>query len=261
MTAYSSILVEGLDNIAIIRLNDEKTLNAASRRMLSELASALAEATQTSRAILLTGAGRAFCSGINLQDGQKTDAVDYDTGAVLESHINPLMLQLKTLPVPLVVAVNGAAAGIGCSLALAGDFILAAENSYFLQAFQRIGLVPDGGSTFLLARSAGRVRAMEMILLGEKLPAARALDWGLINRVEPIEALLPAAIAVAKRLAAGPTRALSITRVMCWDALEMGFAEQLARERELQQLAGATADFQEGIAAFREKRPARFQGK
>ena len=257
---YSKIICETRGDVAIIRMNDEKTLNAISPRMAEELRDALDKIGTSSRALILTGAGRGFCSGANL-GAIDVSAPDYDAGAVLETHYNALMLQLRALPIPFIAAVNGAAAGIGCAIALAADLSVAAESSYFLQAFRRIGLVPDGGSAFLLTRAAGRARAMEMMLLGDKIPATKALEWGLINRVVPTTALDDTALALAAELAAGPTKALSAIRKMCWDALETDFGPQLESERILQRDAGRTADFREGVTAFREKRPARFTGR
>jgi 2-(1,2-epoxy-1,2-dihydrophenyl)acetyl-CoA isomerase len=256
---YSKIICEARGDVAIIRLNDEQTLNAVSAGMVEELRDALDEACRSSGAIILTGRGRAFCSGANLGDFD-INSPDYDAGAVLATHSNPLMLQLRALPVPLITAVNGPAAGIGCALALAADLIVAADGSYFLQAFRRIGLVPDGGSAFLLTRAVGRMRAMEMMLLGEKIPAAKAFEWGLINRLVPAESLADTSLALACELAAGPRKSLSAIRKMCWDALESGFAAQLERESVLQRDAGRTADYREGVAAFLQKRPARFIG-
>lgn len=256
---YSKIICEARGDVAIIRLNDEGTLNALSVGMVEELRDALARACTSSGAIILTGTGRGFCSGADLGD-LDISSPDYDLGAVLATHGNPLMLQLRALPVPFITAVNGAAAGVGCALALAADLVVAADSSYFLQAFRRIGLVPDGGSAFLLTRAAGRARAMEMMLLGEKIPAAKALEWGLINRVVPADSLADTAFALACELAAGPRRALAAIRKMCWDALESGFAAQLERERVLQREAGRTAEYREGVAAFLQKRPARFNG-
>jgi 2-(1,2-epoxy-1,2-dihydrophenyl)acetyl-CoA isomerase len=257
---YSKISCETRGDVAIIRLNDEKTLNAASPEMAGELRGALDEVGTSSRALILTGTGRGFCSGANL-GSLDVSAPDYDAGAVLETHYNPLMLQLRALPIPFITAVNGAAAGLGCALALAGDLIVAAESSYFMQAFRRVGLVPDGGSAFLLTRAAGRARAMQMMLLGEKIPAAQALEWGLVNRVVPSKALEDTALGLADELAAGPTKALSAIRKMCWDALETGFGPQLDGERVLQRDTGRTADHREGVTAFLEKRQARFSGR
>jgi 2-(1,2-epoxy-1,2-dihydrophenyl)acetyl-CoA isomerase len=177
------------------------------------------------------------------------------------THFSPIMLAIKNLPVPIVTAVNGAAAGIGCAIALAGDMIVASDRAYFLQAFRRIALVPDGGSAFLLTRGAGRARTMEMMLMGEKLPAQKALEWGLVNRVVPHEELQSSALALAAELAAGPSSVLRMIRKMCWDSLDSSFDDQIAAERDLQRIAGRTADHREGITAFLEKRPAAFVGK
>jgi 2-(1,2-epoxy-1,2-dihydrophenyl)acetyl-CoA isomerase len=256
----SLVIHEKHGDVAVIRMNDEKLLNAASLAMADELLDAFGMAARQSRAIVFTGEGRGFCSGPNLS-GLDPQAPDYDAGAPLVSHFNPMMRMLRNLPIPLVTAVNGVAAGIGCALALAGDIILASEKAYFLQAFRRVALVPDGASAFLLTRAVGRVRAMEMMLVGERIPAAKALDWGLINRVVLHEELQDAALAVASELAAGPAMALAMIRKMCWDSLETGFEGQLAADTQMQRVAGRTADHREGFAAFIDKRPARFTGR
>jgi len=161
---------------------------------------------------------------------------------------------------PIVPAVNGAAAGVGCSLALMGDIIVAAESAYFLQAFRRIGLVPDGGSTYLLPRMIDRARAMEMALLGERVPAAKALEWGLINCVVADADLMDEARRLAVELANGP-KALGLIRKLMWQSLDAQWSDQLTHERQTQAIAGKTDDFLEGIAAFLQKRPARFAGR
>ena len=167
---------------------------------------------------------------------------------------------IRDLPVPFVTAVNGPAAGVGCSLALMGDLIVASRSAYFLQAFRRIGLVPDGGSTYLLTRMVGRARAMEMTLLGEKLPAETAFAWGLINRLVEPDDLIPTARGLAADLASGPG-SLSLIRRLIWQAEDTAWGEQLDAERRAQAQAGASADFAEGVRAFLEKRPARFSGQ
>lgn len=255
------IETECKDGIGIVRLNDPATLNALDLAMVEAIGMAL-DTLSDSRCIVLTGAGKAFSSGANLQGGGNAGAAadDLDMGSTLESHINPLMTRLRDLPVPWISSVRGAAAGVGCALALAADLIVASEESYFLQAFARIGLIPDGGSTFLLARAAGRVRAMEMILLGDRIPATRALDWGLINRVVPDDALEDETMTLATRLAAGPTKSLGYARRVAWTGAEAGWEESLAAERKLQREAGQTADFAEGVTAFLQKRPAAFTG-
>jgi 2-(1,2-epoxy-1,2-dihydrophenyl)acetyl-CoA isomerase len=167
---------------------------------------------------------------------------------------------MREMPVPLVTAVNGAAAGVGCSLALLGDLIVAGESAYFLQAFRRIGLVPDGGSTYLLPRAIGKARAMEMALLGEKVGAAKALEWGLINRCVPDAELMGEAMALARALADGPA-SLGLTRQLLWGSLDADWPAQLHRERLAQKTAGKTEDFAEGVGAFLAKRPAAFKGR
>lgn len=248
------------DDVAIIALNDPATMNAAGIDMIDGLFGAFKKAVGEARAIVLTGEGRGFCSGANLGAGPGSNvSKDRDAGDALESHYNPFMTMVRDLPIPIVTAVNGAAAGVGCSLALMGDIILASQSAYFLQAFRRIGLVPDGGSSYLLPRSIGRARAMEMMLLGEKLPAPKALEWGLINRCLPDHELMPAAKAMATELAHGP-KSLAMIRKLAWSGLDAHWRDQLDTERKTQREAGRTQDFAEGVAAFLQKRPAKFKG-
>ena len=256
--------VQVADRIATFTLDDPGTLNALG----TPLAEALHEAVRAAaageidcRAVVLTGAGRGFCSGADLSASASVGPEGAgDMGVRLESTYNPLVTALRDLPVPIVTAVNGAAAGIGCSLALMGDLIVAAEEAYFLQAFRRIGLVPDGGSTFLLPRMVGRARAMEMALLGERISAATALEWGLVNRVVPAAGLAAAASDYARRLADGPA-SLGWTRRLIRDGETATWEAQLQAEREAQREAGRTEDFAEGVRAFLEKRPAVFRGR
>jgi 2-(1,2-epoxy-1,2-dihydrophenyl)acetyl-CoA isomerase len=265
---YEKIRLEAADGLAVITLSDPATLNAAGLDMARELAHAfgsIAARKGEARAVILTGEGRGFCSGANLSGGGaagREPDVDGkpDAGSALESTYNPLVGLLRDFPLPIVTAVNGAAAGIGCSLALLGDIVVAAESAYFLQAFRRIGLVPDGGSTYLLPRLVGKARAMEMMLLGDKIPAATALSWGLINRCVPDGELMSAATAIARELAHGPA-ALSIIRKLVWDSLDADWVEQLHAERHAQKAAGKTDDFVEGVSAFLQKRPAAFKGR
>lgn len=251
---------EHIGEVAVLRLDDERSLNALSTAMAVELRAALGEAAGTSRSIVLTGAGKGFCSGANLSGASDLGSGEVDIGAPLRDHYNPLMLAIRDLAVPLVTAVNGPAAGIGAPLALAGDLVVAARDSYFLQAFRRIGLVPDGGSAYFLTRTAGRARAMEMMLLGERIPADTALAWGMVNRVVDQDQLIDKAVELAQTLAAGPTKALLAIRKLCWGAFDDSFEEQLATEADLQTKMGRTRDFREGITAFREKRPPAFRG-
>jgi 2-(1,2-epoxy-1,2-dihydrophenyl)acetyl-CoA isomerase len=253
--------------VAILTMSDPATLNAAGLDMAAELLDAfkvVAIGPQPARAILLTGEGRGFCSGANLQlspGGGKLDGDGKpDSGAGLETVYNPLVTYMRELPVPLVTAVNGAAAGIGCAFALLGDLIVAGESAFFLQAFRRIGLVPDGGSTYLLPRMIGKARAMEMALLGERVSAAQALEWGLINRLVPDAEVMSVALGLAQALANGPA-SLGLSRQTLWASLDSDWTTQLHRERLAQKVAGKTADFEEGVAAFREKRPAQFKGR
>lgn len=256
------IQVEQTNDVGIIRLNDPATLNAITVEMLEQLDAAWDSCASSCRAIILTSAGRAFSSGINLVG--RTPVVDesgqVDFGALLESHINPLVQKMVRTPVPWISSVRGAVAGVGCSLALAADMIIASDTAYFLQAFSRIGLVPDGGSAWLLTRAVGRVRAMELMLMGEKLLADKALDWGLINRVVPDEALDAAVLELAGILSNGPTKAYSLIRNLAWIAAENDLTVTLNAERLAQRDAGRSQDAKEGVMVFLQKRVANFTG-
>lgn len=251
------------DDIAVIAFDDPKTMNAAGVDTINEMSLALEKAGDEARCTIITGNGRGFCSGANLSgnmggggDGPKRKP---DAGRELDRLYNPFVKAIRTHPHPVITAVNGAAAGVGCSIALMGDFIIAAESAYFLQAFRRIGLVPDGGSTYLLARAIGRARAMEMTLFGEKIPAAQAEEWGLVNRVVADDKLMDEAKNYARQLAEGPTTALSLIRELVWEAEDNDFDSQLQAERFAQRTAGRSPDFAEGVKAFLEKRPADFK--
>ncbi|MFO1169052.1 MAG: enoyl-CoA hydratase/isomerase [Rhodoblastus sp.] len=257
----SRVRIEIDKGVAVLTLNDPDVMNAAGEPMLDDILAAMDVAEDEAsgvRCLVITGAGAAFCSGANLKDRGSGKAKP--AGVVLESHWHPLLRRLRRLHCPVITAVNGAAAGGGMALALTGDIVIAARSAYFLQAFRRIGLVPDVGSTWLLPRRIGVARAMELSLLGEKLPAEKALAWGLINRVVDDGAALDEAMKVADELAAGPTRALGLIRGLYWDSTENTFEEQLDLEHRTQRVAGATQDFREGVAAFLEKRAARFRG-
>jgi 2-(1,2-epoxy-1,2-dihydrophenyl)acetyl-CoA isomerase len=214
---------------------------------------------------VLTGAGRGFSSGADLGGGGAAGSGagrgPVDAGKVLETHFNVLLERLFALPVPLVTAVNGPAAGAGCSYALAGDVIVAARSAYFLQAFVNIGLVPDVGSTWMLPRMVGRARATRMMMLGERIPAEQAFEWGMVSEVVDDADLMPRATAIATKLAQGPTRALTLIRQGIRDCMDKTLTEALKVERQNQLQAGRSADFAEGVAAFLQKRPAQFQGK
>jgi 2-(1,2-epoxy-1,2-dihydrophenyl)acetyl-CoA isomerase len=248
--------------VAIVTMSDPATLNAIAVDMTGELVEAFNRAVSDARCVVLTGEGRAFSSGANLASGAPPLDADGqpDLGGRLEVTFNPFVSMLRDLPIPYVSAVNGAAAGIGCSFALLADLIVAGESAYFLQAFRRIGLVPDGSATYHLPRMVGRVRAMEMMLLGERLPAKTALDWGLINRCVPDADLLSTAKALATDLASGPTKTLGMIRRLAWASLDNTWPEQLQAERQAQRNAGRTEDFREGVQAFFQKRAANFKG-
>jgi 2-(1,2-epoxy-1,2-dihydrophenyl)acetyl-CoA isomerase len=263
--SYERISLEFENGVARLTLNHPEALNAISLQMLRELHDALpriADPANGARCLLFTGAGRGFCAGANLTDSEASLAAgERDPGTVLEQHYHPLLLQLRDLPMPVVTAVNGVAAGAGMSFALMGDMVIAARSAYFLQAFRRIGLVPDAGSTWTLPRLVGWGRAMELAMMGEKLPAETALEWGLINRVHDDEALPEEAAKLAGELASGPTKALTLIRKAMWRTWENTFEQQLHLERVFQREAGQTEDFIEGVTAFVQKRPAKFEGK
>jgi 2-(1,2-epoxy-1,2-dihydrophenyl)acetyl-CoA isomerase len=216
------------------------------------------------RALVMTGQGRGFCAGANLSGGPASNEhgpQERDAGAALETVYHPFLRRLRNLKMPFITAVNGPAAGVGMSFALMGDMILAGKSAYFLQAFRRIGLVPDGGSTWLLPRLVGLARAKELSLMGDKLPADKALEWGLINRVYDDAALVPEAMKLADELAHGPTVALGLIRKLYWDSPLNTYEEQLDAERQAQKEAGRAEDFAEGVSAFLQKRKAEFKGR
>src|SRR5712692_10459 len=246
--------------VGILTLNHPEVMNAVSPEMLGGLMQAIdavEDAKNGLRCVVMTGAGRGFCAGANLQPGSGGFR---DAGLVLETLYHPFLRRLRELSLPLVTAVNGAAAGVGMSFALMGDLVLCARSAYFLQAFRRIGLIPDGGSTWILPRLIGKVRAMELSLLGEKLPAETALNWGLVNRVYDDAELIDKAKELATHLADGPTMALSLIRRLYWESLDNSYEEQLNLERQSQRIAGSSDDFREGVRAFLEKGPAKFKG-
>jgi len=263
---FETLTLETKGAIAVLTLNQPDSLNAVSLTMIDDLSAALdvlCEANTEIRCLVMTGAGRAFCAGANLADGRMAENManpDRDLGQMLETGYHPILRKLRDLPFPFITSVNGGAAGIGMSFALMGDLILAAKSAYFLQAFRHIGLVPDGGSTWLLPRLIGRARAIELSLLGEKLSAERALEWGLINRVYDDDRLMDETMALAQSLADGPTRAMGLIRKAYWQSFENTYEDQLSLERDLQRQAGRTEDFVEGVSAFIVKRKAKFKG-
>lgn len=265
--AYEHILFEEADGIATLTINRPERMNALHIGVIAEMIDAVDRVRDegTARVLLMTGTGRAFCSGADLAGGGAGGGAKRsgqpDAGAVLESHFNPLLERLFALPVPFVTAVNGAAAGAGCSYALAGDIVVAGKSAYFLQAFVNIGLVPDVGSTWMLPRLAGKARAQAMMMLGERVPAETALDWGMIYKVVDDAELMAEARAIAVKLAKGPTRSYALIRQGLRDCLDKPLSEALMVERRNQLAAGRTADFVEGVSAFLQKRPVAFTGK
>lgn len=245
--------------VATVTLNRPDSLNALNAAMLDELRAAVESlADSGARCLLLAGEGRGFSSGADLASG---GGLPDDVGAALEAHFNPLIEAVFALPIPIVAAVNGPCAGAGCSLALAADIVIAGASAYFLQAFINIGLIPDAGATWLLPRLAGRARAMEMMMLGERIPAQKAADWGLIARVVDDEELAPEAIALATRLAQGPTIAYGLLRQLARNAEQRTLTDALAAERIAQREAGRTDDFKSAVPAFRQKRQPTFDGR
>lgn len=265
---FEKIKLEINDGIAVITLNDPDVLNAVSVQMIEELNKAIdlvEDPGSGARCLVLTGSGRSFCSGANLADASGGAANlsegERDAGWVLETHYHPFFLKLRDLRMPYVTAVNGIAAGVGMSIAVSGDIVTMDRSGYFLQAFTRIGLVPDGGSTYILPRLIGVRRAMELSLLAEKLPAEKAQEWGLVNFVVDDGTALGETMKVAAKLAKGPTQAYRMARELYWQTWDKTYEEQLHAERVAQREAGMTDDSREGVMAFLEKRPADFKGK
>jgi 2-(1,2-epoxy-1,2-dihydrophenyl)acetyl-CoA isomerase len=245
-----------------IQLNRPDSLNAFNAQLGRDLLAALDIARGDDvRSVTITGAGRAFSSGADLRAGlEMTEAGHPDLGTLLRELYHPVIAAVRRLPKPVLAAVNGPAAGIGCSLALACDLIVARESAYFLLAFVNIGLVPDGGSSLLVPARAGFTRAAEMAMLGERIPAARAVEWGLANRAIPDEEFDAEVDTLAARLAAGPTRAYAGIKRQLNSWLFERMEDQLELETEIQEGMSASGDFAEGVAAFLQKRGAEFRG-
>jgi len=248
--------------VAIITLDRPEKVNALDRPMLDRLIALLDEVARsgTARALLITGAGRAFSAGQDLADPAFRIETNFDIAAVIEQTYNAIVRRLRALPIPTIAAVNGVAAGAGANLALTCDIVIAARSASFLQAFARIGLIPDAGGTFMLTRLLGEARAKALAMLAEPLPAETAAQWGLIWKVVDDAALAGEALALAHRLASGPTVALALTKQAIQAASDNGLMAQLDLEGDLQAKAGRTHDFAEGIAAFLEKRKPEFRG-
>ena len=252
-------LLEG--GVLTVTLNRPDSLNAINERMAAELndAAAFAEREAEVRCVVLTGEGKGFCSGQDLRDRAGTIGISY--GELLRARLNPIVLSLRALEKPVIAAVNGVAAGAGCSLALAADLRIASDRASFALSFSRIGLIPDGGATFLLPRLVGMARSLEMAFSGEAVEAAEALRLGLVNRVVPHDDLPASASQLARRLAAGPTRAFGLAKRAVNAGLCGSLEAALENEARLQEIAGKTRDHNEGLAAFLEKREPRFEGR
>jgi 2-(1,2-epoxy-1,2-dihydrophenyl)acetyl-CoA isomerase len=253
--SYGNILFELAGGIARLTLNRPDRLNSFNDAMHAEVRDAVGRvrADPSVRVLLLTGAGRGFCAGQDLGDRAVAPGADpVDLGASIDRNYKPLVLALRALPLPVVCAVNGVAAGAGANIALACDIVIAAKSASFVQAFSKIGLIPDSGGTYLLPRLIGTARAMGLAVFGDKLPAEQAASWGLIWRC--VDAIL-------KQLASAPTRGLAATKQAIYAAPGNTLEAQLDLERDLQRELGTSADYREGVAAFAAKRPPQFVGK
>jgi 2-(1,2-epoxy-1,2-dihydrophenyl)acetyl-CoA isomerase len=256
--SFSTIGYELAGGVAVITLNRPEVMNALSSQMRAELLEAVLQAGQEARVLVLTGAGRAFCSGQDLQDAGDLDRLDLE--AVLNAEYVPLLMAISDCPVPVIAAVNGVAAGAGANLALAADVVIAADSASFIQAFTRIGLVPDAGGSYWLPRQIGMARAMGAMLFADKISARQAADWGMIYEAVPELEFSAHWRARAAALAAGPALAYRGVKAALRASWRNDLPQQLALEAQLQGQCGASADFREGVAAFLAKRPARFSG-
>jgi 2-(1,2-epoxy-1,2-dihydrophenyl)acetyl-CoA isomerase len=264
-TQLQTVNVQRNEGAVTLQLNRPDALNAWNAQLGADLLAALrdAAADEAVRSVVITGAGRAFSSGADLKDISGGDTAPDgrpDVYKTLTERYHPIMQTIREMPKPVVASVNGPAVGIGCSLALCCDLILAAESAYFLLAFVNIGLVPDGGSSLFLPTRIGMARATELSMLGERLAAERALQWGLINRVVADAKLAGETATLASRLAAGPTRSYAGTKRQLNNWLYTRMGEQLELEARIQQEMASSDDFLEGAMAFVQKRPARFGG-
>ncbi|MBL4917490.1 enoyl-CoA hydratase-related protein [Szabonella alba] len=256
---YATITCQIEDGIGVITLNRPEVMNALSSQMRAELLHAVRESAKTARVLVLTGAGRAFCSGQDLGDGARLGAIDLER--TLRDEYEPLLNAIYDCPVPTIAAVNGTAAGAGANLALAADVVIATESAGFIQAFTRIGLVPDAGGSYWLPRQIGTARAMGAALFADRISAKQAADWGMIYEYVPDATFAAHWQARAASLATGPTVAYRGVKTAIRASFGNDLETQLALEAQLQGACGMTHDFKEGVLAFLEKRPANFEGR
>ncbi len=256
---YETIELSLTDGMAVLTLNRPDVMNALNTQMRAEILHAVKAAAKEARVLVLTGAGRAFCSGQDL--GDRTNAAQVDLERTLRDEYEPLLRAIYDCPIPTIAAVNGAAAGAGANIALAADVVIAAESAVFLQAFTRIGLIPDAGGTYWLPRQMGFAKAMGAALFAEPITARQAADWGMIWEAVPDAGFAAHWKARAEKLATGPTVAYANAKRALRDSYANGLTAQLELEAHLQGECGKTRDFQEGVLAFLEKRPPHYEGR
>ena len=249
--------------VASITLSRPDVLNAFNKRMAQDFQRAMADAGQNAavRAVMITGNGRGFCAGQDLAEATGGDLSKIDLGDIVKTNYTPSIVAIREIEKPVVAAVNGVAAGAGANLALACDIVVAAEDASFIQSFTKIGLVPDTGGTFFLPRLVGPARATALMMLADKVPATKALEWGMIYQVVPPTVLLDTAMALAKQLATMPTRALAFTKKALNRSMGSDYQAALATEEEMQRAAGKTEDYLEGVRAFLETRKPTYTGR
>ncbi|MAY31321.1 MAG: enoyl-CoA hydratase-related protein [Rhodovulum sp.] len=256
---YQAITFDITDGVAVLTLNRPDVMNALNSQMRAEIYHAVRQAGENARVLVITGAGRAFCSGQDLGDGGNAASLDLER--TLRDEYEPMLQRIFDCPIPTIAAVNGPAAGAGANLALAADVVIAAESASFLQAFTRIGLIPDAGGTYWLPRQVGFARAMGAALFAEPVPARQAVEWGMIWEAIPDENFTNHWQKRAEKLAHGPTVAYAKVKEALRQSMSNDLTEQLELEAKLQGDCGDTRDFKEGVLAFLEKRPARFEGR
>jgi 2-(1,2-epoxy-1,2-dihydrophenyl)acetyl-CoA isomerase len=260
--SYESITFEIVNGIATLTLSRPDRLNSFTTAMHVEVADALGRVnTEGARVLLVTGAGRGFCAGQDLSDPAVAGGGPVDLGKTVEAFYNPLIRTISTLPVPVIAAVNGVAAGAGANIALACDIVIAAKSAKFIQSFAQIGLIPDSGGTWILPRLLGQARALGLALTGDALPADKAAEWGLIWKCVDDDALLAEVGTLAAKFAAGPTRGLAAIKTRIREAWQHTLDQELDAERDAMRILGQSADYLEGVAAFTEKRKPIFTGK